>query len=129
MRKDIIFYKKDELKVYLEKNNFRNINDKDMEACGEYYINPQGEVLKLLIKKDYYVLRKVSISKGVRGYKLNIHLNGLNTVKQIHDLLYKTFKPEYSDSRIIFLDGNDKNCCLENLISERELIEFFLKNK
>lgn len=47
---------------------------------------------------------------------------------QVHDLVYRTFKGDY-EGALVFKDGNKNNCRISNLISIKELLEFYLNNQ
>ena len=66
--------------------------------------------------------------------------DGKYTTKQVHTLVYSHFKLnnhdvndigyfQRLDNKLVFLDDNFKNCNINNLITVKDLKEFYLKNK
>ena len=92
---------------------------------GSYYINKEAKVYRV---KNNTIL-EVKVSNSVNnGLKINYYdSEGRQHTKQLHLLMYEAFKGA-NDSDIVFLDGNKKNCRIENLMTVNELVEYYNNN-
>lgn len=115
---------------HLKENNFKNIKDKDVESLEDYYINKQGDIIRIVEDKRTKIkqLKSIPKSKNKFGYKVNISINGKGTSKQLANLVYRTFRGDY-EGDLFYIDGDKFNCNLDNLITVNELLDFYRENK
>lgn len=100
---------------------------KQIKGYSNYYISEFGDVFK---KNKHNKLRSVSVSKekNCGFYRVNIESDdGKWGTLLLHRLVYRTFKGDY-EGDLVFLDGNKENCELSNLITVKELLEFYKEN-
>lgn len=92
-----------------------------------YFVNTEGEVFK---QKKNGELRKVSSSiENTYGFsRVNlVNDEGKAGARLLHRIVYKTFKGEYTGD-LVFIDGNKQNCRLDNLITVKELLDFYTRH-
>lgn len=108
---------------------------KPLEDFPDYYINDKGQIFK------YGKNGKIKEIAPFRDYQNSMRVNlkrfdGKTTTKQLHTLVYKVFKGEQQTTRglynrlengIVFIDGDNSNCSLDNLITVEELRQFYLE--
>ena len=89
---------------------------------GSYYINKEAKVYRV---KNNTILEVKTSNSVNNGLKINYYdSEGKQHTKQLHLLVYEAFKG-VTDSDIIFIDGNKKNCSIDNLISLEDLVKFY----
>lgn len=109
----------DHIKKEMQEKGFKPILN------GSYYINKQAQVYRV---KNNSIVEVKSSKSAMGGLKINYYdVDGKQYTKQLHLLMYETFKGA-NDSDIVFLDGNKKNCRIENLMTVNELVEYYNNN-
>ena len=99
----------------------------DLNDFPNYKITKEGKIYKIT-KKGKLKEVSASIEKNYGFSRVNIE-NGSGKwgTYLVHRLVYKTFKGGY-EGDLVFIDGNKQNCNLDNLITVKELLEFYNKN-
>lgn len=93
---------------------------------GSYYINKEAKVYRV---KNNTILEVKPSNSVTNGLKINYYdSEGKQHTKQLHLLSYEAFKG-VTDSDIVFIDGNRKNCSIDNLISLEDLVKFYKEKK
>lgn len=114
-----------ELENFLEKNGL-----KKGYRLEDIYVNKQGNVysIKKNKKGDYSIKElKTSISSN-NLRKINYRINNKSSSVLLHSLIYNTFteKNYKEDGKFLFfIDGNEKNCSFDNLISATDLLFYY----
>ena len=108
-----------------------------LEGFENYFITKEGKIFKQLKNDSLREVKPFLDSHGSMRVNLSVG-NGKATTKQLHTLVYKTFKGDIKAERgthnkienmIVFIDGNAKNCNIDNLITVKELQEFYVNNR
>lgn len=104
---------------------------KEIYGYNSYYVNKEGNFIKLRGEK----VLNINLNKNIDGaFKVSIVNNsGKRTTLAAHKLVYETFigeidNTEDKSNQIVFLDGNKENISLNNLISLKELREYYLSH-
>lgn len=93
-----------------------------------YYISKKGKVYKVV--ND--TIKEIKASKYIKYDFLRVNMRdkeGRSTTKMLHTLVYETYKGKinlYDDLK--FIDGDYKNCDIDNLITVSELLQFYKEN-
>ena len=116
-----------------------NLSVRPLKDFPGYYITREGEILKEVKSGKFKKIQGFATKKN--EWRVNLKGNdGKYTTKQLHTLVYSHFKLDNHDmndigyfqrldNKLVFLDGDFSNCRLDNLITVKELKEFYLKNK
>lgn len=105
-----------------------------LEGFEKYYITKSGKIFKKI--NDDKPLKEIKpFLDSHNSYRVNLSTaKGKYTTKQLHTLVYKTFKGDINSKRgeynktenmIVFMDGNIKNCSIDNLMTVKDLKEFY----
>ena len=105
-----------------------------LDGFENYYITKSGKIFKKI--NDDKPLKEIKpFLDSHNSYRVNLSTEkGKYTTKQLHTLVYKTFKGDINSKRgeynkienmIVFIDGNIKNCSINNLMTVKELKEFY----
>lgn len=116
-----------------------NLSVRPLKDFPGYYITREGEILKEVKSGKFKKIQGFATKKN--EWRVNLKgKDGKYTTKQVHTLVYTHFKLDNHDAndigyfqrldnKLVFLDGDFSNCRLDNLITVKELKEFYLKNK
>ena len=116
-----------------------NLSVRPLKDFPGYYITREGEILKEVKSGKFKKIQGFATKKN--EWRVNLKgKDGKYTTKQVHTLVYAHFKLDNHDmndvgffhrldNKLVFLDGDFSNCRLDNLITVKELKEFYLKNK
>lgn len=116
-----------------------NLSVRPLKDFPGYYITREGEILKEDKNGKFKKIQGFATKKN--EWRVNLKgKDGKYTTKQVHTLVYSHFKLDNHDAndigyfqrldnKLVFLDGDFSNCRLDNLITVKELKEFYLKNK
>lgn len=115
---------------YLAESGYKKITIDRIKKGAEYYTNKSGNVKKLQgLKNGAYKLKDVSLSKNSFGYKYNAYgVDKKVYCRMVANDVYRTFKGEF-DGKLQFIDENIYNCNLENLITIKELLDYYNKGE
>ena len=113
------------------------VNIKPLEDFPDYYINDKGQIFKY--DKNGNIKEVKSFKDDKNSMRVNLkRFDGKTTTKQLHTLVYKAFRGEQQTTRglynrlensLVFIDGDNSNCSLDNLITVDELRLFYLDNR
>lgn len=109
--------------VELQKNKLLENGYKQIDKFDQYFINEEADIIRL---KDNGSLTRVPVSQNKQGrFKCNlINSNGKQITAIVHRILYETFRGPI-ESDIQFIDGDETNYRLCNLITTQELLDFY----
>lgn len=95
---------------------------KDMPGI---YIGDKGRVYKEA--KEGYKLVKQYVEKRYGFMRFNYYNKGKASTQLTHTLVWDAFGNRHT-KQIVFLDGDKKNCRIDNLIAIEDLVDFYNKN-
>lgn len=110
------------IREFLSQNGY-----KSMLGYHDYFVNENAEIYRIVLTKTKKeILRPVSISDATTGAKkfTVLKTDGKNGTLMLHNVVYETFRGKF-EGELKFIDGNRKNCKLNNLITDKELLDFY----
>lgn len=118
----------EELKKFLTNNGLVKAYD-----LKDVYVNKKGEIFKIrTLREGDFKIKTLPLTVAENGMmKFCYYYNKKLTTKLLHNVIYDTFNNNKRDKRgeIVFIDGNKRNCSLNNLISVQELLEHYKLSK
>lgn len=97
----------------------------------DYFVSKYGEVYKINVNKfGECSVKSVSVSQAKNGaLKYTTRdKNDKATCRLLSKDVYELFKGSY-EGDLQYIDGDRTNCRLDNLISIKELMDFYKKNR
>ena len=131
--------KKGEVTIMELMRKIINLSVRPLKDFPGYYITREEGNFKGGKKRQIKKIQGFATKKN--EWRVNLKgKDGKYTTKQVHTLVYSHFKLnnhdandigyfQRLDNKLVFLDGDFSNCRLDNLITVKELKEFYLKNK